>query len=101
MERYLTAPANGQFGKEHEIWKQFIELQRSLGKLDPIRDNSYLKVAWSVGQEGWTKVPWIALMDDRETDSTQRGVYRAILSRQYMTGVYLTLAQAVTAKYAN
>jgi len=40
MERYLTAPANGQFGKEHEIWKQFIELQRSLGKLDPIRDNS-------------------------------------------------------------
>ena len=37
-----------------------------------------------------------ALLDDRETDTTQHGVYVVFLFRQDMSGVYLTLAQEVT-----
>lgn len=49
-----------------------------------------------MGQGNWAKVPWIALLDERETDTTQRGVYCVYLFRQDMSGVYLTFNQGVT-----
>jgi hypothetical protein len=54
-----------------------------------------MKVKWSVGSGEWAKVPWIALLDERETASTQRGVYGVFLFRQDMSGVYLTFNQGV------
>src|SRR5215204_6123647 len=39
-----------------------------------------------MGQGNWATISWIALLDNRETDSTQRGVH----------GFYLALAQGVT-----
>ena len=44
----------------------------------------------------WATVPWIALMDQRETKTTQHGVYVVYLFRADMSGVYLTLNQGVT-----
>jgi hypothetical protein len=41
-------------------------------------------VKWSVGQDDWARVPWIACLDDRET-TTQEGVY-AVDLRQDMSG---------------
>jgi hypothetical protein len=41
-------------------------------------------------------VPWIALLDQRLTDSTQHGVYLVFLFRADMTGVYATFNQGVT-----
>src|SRR5687768_15538414 len=54
------------------------------------------KVKPSVGQGNWARVPWIALLDARETDSTQHGTYPVILIPENLDGVYLTLAQGVT-----
>jgi MrcB-like, N-terminal domain/AAA domain (dynein-related subfamily) len=50
----------------------------------------------SMGQGVWAAIPWIALLDSRETHSIQRGVYCVYLFREDMSGVYLTLAQGVT-----
>jgi hypothetical protein len=39
---------------------------------------------------------WVAFLESRETGTTQHGVYPALLFRQDMSAVYLTLAQDVT-----
>jgi hypothetical protein len=41
-------------------------------------------------------VPWIAFLDDRETTTTQEGVYAVYLFREDMSGVYVTYNQGVT-----
>jgi 5-methylcytosine-specific restriction protein B len=96
MERYVTARTGEQFGRNSDVWGIFTELKRALRQLGPVQSNSNLQVKASVGQGNWTKVPWIALLDERETDTTQKGVYSVFLFRQDMSGVYLTLAQGVT-----
>lgn len=53
-------------------------------------------VKGSVGQGVWTDVPWVAVMDQEVTDSTQRGYYIAYLFSEDMRRLYLTLAQGVT-----
>jgi hypothetical protein len=49
-----------------------------------------------MGQGNWARIPWIALLDDRETTSTQHGVYIVLLFREDMSGAYLTFNQGVT-----
>jgi MoxR-like ATPase len=54
------------------------------------------RVKASVGQGNWATVPWIAVLDPRETNTTQRGTYPVLLIPEDLGGVYLTLAQGVT-----
>jgi 5-methylcytosine-specific restriction enzyme B len=54
------------------------------------------KVKPSVGQGNWARVPWIAVLDPRETNSTQHGTYPVILIPESLDGIYMTLAQGVT-----
>lgn len=54
-------------------------------------------VKGSVGKSGnWAAVPWVAVMDQQVTDSTQRGYYIVYLFSEDMRRLYLTLAQGVT-----
>ena len=55
-----------------------------------------LKVKMSVGNGGWTKTPWIAIMDNRITTSTQSGVYVVFLIAEDLSVTYLTLNQGTT-----
>ena len=64
-------------------------------RLQPILPQA--TVRQSVGQGNWARVPWIAVLDPRETESTQHGTYPVVLIPQDLGGVYLTLAQGVTA----
>jgi hypothetical protein len=96
MEGYVQAANREPFGKSSGIWTAFTDLSTALRGLDRVRSNPKLRVRWSVGQGNWTKVPWLALLDERETNTTQHGVYVVFLFRQDMSGVYLTLAQGVT-----
>ncbi|GGR11229.1 McrB family protein [Deinococcus ruber] len=50
----------------------------------------------SFGKGNWANCPWTAILDPRETRTTQTGVYIVWLFRADMSGVYLTLAQGVT-----
>lgn len=54
------------------------------------------KVQGSVGQGTWADIPWIAIMDKRITDSTQRGEYLVYLFDEKMESVYLTFILGVT-----
>jgi 5-methylcytosine-specific restriction protein B len=98
LTEYLKARAGGNFGKKHPVWAAFSDVQKILEASDYIKKKKSpsLKVSWSVGQGSWAKIPWIALLDPRETSTTQKGVYCVYLFRQDMSGVYLCLAQGVT-----
>lgn len=95
---YSTARTQ-QF-KGHPIHKIFDGLAKLLLASEPIArrnsSKSTLRVVASAGKGNWARVPWIALMDSRETTSTQHGVYCVFLFRQDMSGVYITFNQGVT-----
>ena len=55
------------------------------------------RVKSSVGQGNWATVPWIAVLDPRETNTTQHGD-PVLLVPEDLRGVYLTLAQGVQLK---
>ena len=54
------------------------------------------RVKASVRQGNSATVPWIAVLDPRETNTTQHGTYPVLLIPEDLRGVYLTLAQGVT-----
>lgn len=96
LAAYPSARQSAPFSKDNPIWSVFQRVVQSLQVSAPLRVNSHLKIKFSVGQGNWAKVPWIAIMDDRETTSTQRGIYCVYLFRQDGSGVYATLNQGVT-----
>jgi len=96
LAQYGKARAAEVFGRAHPIWDVFDELSLELVNIPPVQSRPSLKVDWSVGTGHWSKVPWISILDERETTSTQRGVYCVLLFRQDLSGVYLTLNQGVT-----
>ncbi len=96
MEQYVNGRTTGAFGRQHEIWGLFSRVHKSISELDGLVAHPHVVVEFSVGRGNWATVPWIALLDDRETDTTQHGVYGVFLFREDMSGVYLTLAQGVT-----
>nr|WP_277819366.1 DUF3578 domain-containing protein [Pseudoroseomonas vastitatis] len=84
------------FGRHPEFWPLMDRIKAALAALPPLRAHPQVKVSWSLGQGNWATVPWIALMDEAETTSTQRGIYGVFLFPHDLSGVYLTLNQGVT-----
>lgn len=95
MANYLTARAE-KFGGSHPITATLKSLKTHFAQSGPVSARPDVAVKVSVGQGGWSFVPWIALLDGRETTSTQSGVYPVFLFREDMSGVYLTVAQGTT-----
>lgn len=90
---YLEAKAT-KFGKAAAMWAAMERAQAALAALTA--EHPHIVVKGSVGQGNWATVPWIALMDERLTDTTQQGVYLVYLFRADMSGVYVTFNQGVT-----
>jgi energy-coupling factor transporter ATP-binding protein EcfA2 len=60
--------------------------------LENITKNSYLyKFQGSAGQGMWANCPWIAILDNKITNSVQSGYFPVYLFREDMRGVYLSL----------
>lgn len=99
---YDRARREESFGKTDEdgtvrpMWALFERAVELLRASDAVQRHPHVRVSFSVGAGNWARVPWIALMDERETTSTQRGTYVVYLFREDATGVYLTLNQGVT-----
>jgi len=93
LSRYVTARSE-VFGSKHALWQVLEDVSEKLEA--HVKDRPTLRVKWSMGQGNWARVPWIAFMDERETRSTQRGVYCVYLFREDASGVYLTFNQGVT-----
>lgn len=95
LARYAEARAGEPFGEEHELWGVFKSLRQVLSGHAAVRGHSTLRVAWSAGFGSWAKVPWVALLDTRETTNIREGLFCALLFRQDASGVYLVLNQGV------
>src|SRR5215211_3540177 len=93
LSNYLRARVK-PFGREHTLWRVFETL--SQGFRTYVSNRPTLKVKWSVGKGNWVRVPWIAFLDQRETNSTQYGVYPVYLFREDLSGIYIALNHGIS-----
>jgi hypothetical protein len=96
LTSYDTARKSESMSSNTEMWKTFDSCKQFLKTHELIKQYPHIDVQFSIGQGNWAKIPWIAFLDDRETFSTQKGVYCVLLFRQDGTGAYITFAQEVT-----
>lgn len=96
LRKYQHARSEVSFGGENEIADVFRELKEAVASLPNVAGNEHLKVVASYGKGNWATIPWLSILDRRETTTTQRGVYVVYLFSEAGDGVYLTLAQGVT-----
>jgi hypothetical protein len=89
------ARANEPFGG-NELWTTFKAVADAIEATSAVIKRPELRVKASIGQGNWATIPWIALLDNRETNTTRRGVYVVYLFREDMSGIYLKLGQGVT-----
>jgi len=59
-------------------------------------DDELLLVKGSAGQGNWARGPWAAVFNRLVTDGAQRGFYPVYLFAEDMSGVYLSINQAMT-----
>ncbi len=79
-----------------DLWAVMDKLKALLERMPSVAARPHLLVDWSLGKGVWASVPWIALMDERETTSTQRGLYAVFLVSRDMEVVHLVLLQGTT-----
>lgn len=84
----------GQGISEHNI-RTVIE-EEIPSRIRQILDDDNLVVKASAGKGLWTSIPWIAILDERETNSIQDGIYVVYLFEPQESRVTLTLNQGVT-----
>ncbi len=96
LEKYPNARATTAFGGQHEIRSLFESLKESISSLEFIKNNQNLLVKYSYGKGNWAETSWIAILDRRETTTTQKGTYVVILFRSDGDGCHLKLGQGVT-----
>jgi hypothetical protein len=92
IEEFLTqfpvASATQTFGQHADIKSLVRNMVEATKALPAVSDRVNIDVSASVGKGNSATVPWLALLDSRETDSTQRGVYVVFLFPPDMSGVY-------------
>lgn len=96
LEKYPAARASTSFGGQHEIRALFEKLKDTVSSLGYIKNNSNLLVKYSYGKGNWAETPWLAILDKRETSTTQKGTYVVVLFRSDGDGCHLKLGQGVT-----
>ena len=94
MGGYVEARTNQPFGREASMRNTFARIDNLISQINWLPPTVIVK--WSVGQGNWARVPWVAFLDSRLTDTTQKGIYLVYLFREDMQGLYLALIQGVT-----
>jgi hypothetical protein len=87
---------SGPFSLSDEIRKTMTELRGWIAQSSPVLSRPDIHVEISVGKGVWTKTPWIALLGNRETTTTQEGTYVVFLISEDLSVTYLTLNQGMT-----
>jgi MoxR-like ATPase len=96
LQEYQQARNELPFGGENHIAELFRSFKESVERSGPVVAHAHLKVVASYGKGNWATIPWLSILDRRETTSTQKGVYVVYLFSEAGDGVYLALAQGVT-----
>lgn len=71
-----------------------VKIRKIVNNFDKESDSK--RVKGSAGMATWARVPWLSIMDERETTSAKEGVYLVYLFSEDMKRLYLTLMQGVT-----
>lgn len=82
LAEYPASRATHPFNAQAEMSRAFQDIEGRMRALEEVQHFARIHVEASVGRGNWAKVPWIALMDQRETNSTTHGVYVVFLFRQ-------------------
>jgi len=93
LEGYARARRGESFGSDHPIWPVFRRIATIITESGALGTNGRIKLKWSVGQGRWATVPWISMLDSRETEKITVGFYVTYLFREDMSAVALTLNQ--------
>lgn len=96
MERYAPARKAEPFAGHHEVRELFDQARRMLSSCESVASRPHLHVHASYGKGNWATIPWISILDDRETTTTQDGTYVVYLFREDGKGCYVKIAQGVT-----
>jgi MoxR-like ATPase len=96
LAKYNTYRSTRPFKGPHEITRLFSALQSEVAQLPSVQENSNLQVKSSYGKGNWAAVPWVAILDTRETSTTQDGTYIVILFSEDGNHCQIKLAQGVT-----
>ncbi|MED3892787.1 DUF3578 domain-containing protein [Peribacillus frigoritolerans] len=91
---YLTAKSGGFGGN---AFASFIrnDVPKKMSQLSFLDEKNY-SVAASAGKGNWATVPWISILNNEVTNSTQRGYYLVYLFSEDMKRLYLSFSQGVT-----
>jgi 5-methylcytosine-specific restriction protein B len=95
LER-LAQVRERKFGADEELKQLGERIVSALKAAPAVEARPNLLIEWSVGKGNWAGVPWIALMDRRETTTTQQGLYVVFLISEDLSEVHLTLNQGTT-----
>ncbi|WP_158756725.1 MrcB family domain-containing protein [Paraburkholderia acidiphila] len=95
LERYDEARKSIEYAGNHEIKEFFDEAGRIIRVSSTLTGHPNINVVTSYGKGDFARIPWISLLDKRETETTQAGIYIVYLFEEGGKGVYLKLAQGV------
>ncbi len=95
LERLATA-RNAPFRETADLWATMEALKSHLSSLSSVQTRPHILIKWSLGKGVWAKVPWMALLNQQVTTSTQRGLYVVFLVAEDLSRIYLTLNQGMT-----
>ena len=96
LRKYGTFRSTMRFSGSHEISQLFGTLRTEIEGLDSVKANPNLEVKSSYGKGNWAAVPWVAILDTRETSTTQNGTYVVILFSEDGMQCQIKLGQGVT-----
>jgi hypothetical protein len=97
LHAFVSIRTTTPYEKHAELWNIMDTLKFGIRAIPAYRSRPYLIYSWSLGAGNWALVPWIAILDKRETTSTEQGVYCVLLFREDMSGIYLCLGVGVSA----
>jgi hypothetical protein len=96
MAGYPSARRSDEFSSSHPLFQTALTAKQLIDSSSVLGRRPHLLTRVSFGRGNWASVPWLAVMDERETTTTRHGIYCVYLFREDGSGVFLTLNQGVT-----
>jgi MrcB-like, N-terminal domain len=75
MQTYGSIRQNQPFKRDDTLWKMMNDLADRLSEVPAVQNRPNIEIKWSVGKGNWVAVPHVSFFDQRETTTTERGLY--------------------------
>src|SRR5262245_2984539 len=86
LTHYARARSSASF-TGNELRPRFAAAEAILKQRIDEAQFQHFEVRFGIGQGNWAAIPWIAVLDERETKSIQEGIYCVLLFAEDMSGV--------------